>query len=360
MIAATVVSALACAGVVYQLVTAVTAGRAAPAAAPSGVPPAVTVLKPLHGDEPRLADNLATFRHQDYPAPVQIVGGVQDADDAAIAVAGGALELVVDGTRHGRNAKISNLINMMAAAKHDVLVLSDSDMAVAPDYLRQVVAALQQPGVGAVTCFYCGRGDAGAWSRLAALGIDTGYLPSGLFATRLGLAQPCMGSTIALTRATLDRIGGFAQVADVLADDYALGEAVRGLGLRVAVAPPILVHACAEDSFAAVVAHELRWNVTIFRLQPLGFIGLALLNPLPIALLGGWWPMIVAALAARLAVALRVRRLAGGSPAPLWWLPARDLLGFALFVLTFARKSVDWRGARLGVTAAGGLTNEGQ
>ena len=292
---------------------------------------------------------------------MQIVAGVQDEADAAIAaVASLGLDLVVDGTRHGGNAKVSNLINMMAAATHDVLVLSDSDMAVGPGYLAQVVAALAEPGVGAVTCFYSGRGDAGLWSRFAALAIDTGFLPAGLFAARLGLAQPCMGSTIALTRDTLARIGGFARVADVLADDYALGEAVRALGLRVVVAPPILVHANTEDSLAALVAHELRWNVTVFRLSPWGFVGLGLLNPLPFALLSGSGIAIAAAVLARCAVALRIRGLTGVSPAPLWLLPLRDLLGFGLFVATFFRQSVDWRGSRLGVTPAGDIANEGQ
>lgn len=353
-------AALALAGCAYQLLTALTA-RAPRAAPPLAEYPPVTILKPLHGAEPRLRDNLATFLAQDYPAPVQMVCGVQDAGDVAItAVAGLGIDLVVDSARHGSNAKVSNLINMMAAARHDVLVLSDSDMGVRPDYLAQVVAALQQPGVGAVTCFYGGRGDAGPWSRLAALGIDTGYLLSGLFAARFGLAQPCMGSTIALTRDTLARIGGLARVANVLADDHALGEAVRAFGLKVVVAPPVLTHAGAEANLAALAAHELRWNVTVFRLSPWGFAGLGLLNPLPVALLSGSGLVVAAALASRLVVGLRVRAITGVSPAPLWWLPLRDILSYGLYVATFFRQSVDWRGARLSVTPGGGITNKGQ
>ncbi len=355
---------LAAAGTIYQLLTAVVAGR--PPAVPSALDsePAVTILKPLHGAEPRLSENLATFLAQDYGGTVQVVCGVQDSADPAIAeVAGLAVDLVVDPVRHGANAKVCNLINMMAAARHEVLVLSDSDMVAGPDWLRQVIAALGEPGVGAVTCFYTGRGDAGFWSRLAALGIATGFLPSGLFAARLGLATPCMGSTIALTRDTLARIGGFADLADVLADDYALGEAVRGLGLRVVVAPPVLVHACTETSFAALAAHELRWNVTVFRLSPWGFTGLGLLNPVPVACLAvvaaplAGLAVLLAAVAARWIVAAAVP---GPRAAPALWLPLRDILSFGLFLAMFFRQSVDWRGARLGVTRGGRVTDKGR
>lgn len=356
---------LAGAGTAYQLATAVVARRR-PAALPLlASEPAVTILKPLHGSEPRLATNLATFLAQDYGAEVQVVCGVQDPKDPAIdAVAGLPVDLVVDATRHGSNAKVSNLINMMAAAKHDVLVLSDSDMVAPSGYLSQVVATLAEPGVGVVTCFYTGRGDAGFWSRLAALAIEAGFLPSGLYASRLGLAQPCMGSTIALTRETLARIGGLDPVADVLADDYALGEAVVALGLRVAVAPPILVHACTEASLGELAAHELRWNITVFRVAPWGFAGLGLLNPVPVALLavlaapGPGAAMLVLALAARLVVAIAVVPLPRA--APLWWQPLRDVLSFGLFLATFFGQSVDWRGARLRVSRDGRVTDKGR
>jgi len=356
-------AALTLAGCAYQLLTALTTRRPRAAPALTEYPP-VTILKPLHGAEPRLRENLTTYLAQDYPAAVQVVCGVQDPyDPALLAIAGMAVSVVCDASRHGSNAKVSNLINMMAAAQHDVLVLSDSDIVVPSNYLRQVVAALAQPGVGAVTCFYRGRGDGNEWSRFAAYGIDTGYLPSGLFASRLGLAQPCMGSTIALTRETLAQIGGFDAVADVLADDYALGEAVRSLGLRVAVAPPIVIHAGTERGPRALIAHELRWNVTIFRLSPWGFAGLGLLSPIPISVLAwacGFPLVFLPAIFARAVVALRIRSLFRYAPVSIRWLPHRDLLSFVLFVATFFRQSVDWRGRTLGVTRSGRITNEGK
>jgi ceramide glucosyltransferase len=360
---------LAVVGLAYQCASAVAVWRTlGTPSTPPTEPVAVTLLKPLHGIEPRLAANLGGFVVQDYPGPQQIVFGVSDADDAALATVAALraahpdadLETIVDGVRHGSNAKVSNLVNMMAAAKHDVLVVSDSDIAVGPDYLGRVVAALALPGVGAVTCLYHGRGDAGGWSRLAAQGISYGFLPSVVVGLRLRLAEPCMGSTIALTRATLDSIGGFAAFADILADDHAIGVAVRVPGLHVAVPAFTVAHGCVEPSLAAVLRHETRWNVTIRRLDPWGYVGNGLANPLPFALLASAvhpaaWPLIPAALAARMAVAAAVDTATRSRSAPWWWLPARDLLTFGLFIAGFLVQSVDWRGARLRVARDGSI-----
>ncbi len=249
---------------------------------------------------------------------------------------------------------------MMSAARHDVLVVSDSDIAVGPDYLARVVAALALPGVGAVTCLYHGRGDAGGWSRLAAQGISYGFLPSVVVGLRLGLAEPCMGSTIALTRATLDNIGGFAAFADILADDHAIGVAVRVPGLHVAVPAFTVAHGCVEPSLRALVRHETRWNVTIRRLDGWGYLGHGLANPLPFALLAtllhpAAWTLLPAALLARFAVAAAVDHATHSRPGPWWWLPARDILTFGLFIAGFLVQSVDWRGSRLRVARDGSI-----
>ena len=146
--------AMAAVGVVYWLAAAVFVRRALADSTPGPVDPVpVTILKPLHGAEPGLADNLATFARQDYGAPLQIVCGVQDPADPAKAIAEGLalprgvdLDVIVDPAVHGSNRKIANLINMMRQARHDLLIISDADIAVPPDYLKRVVAALSQPG----------------------------------------------------------------------------------------------------------------------------------------------------------------------------------------------------------------------
>ena len=370
---AAVLIAFAVAGIGYQFVSAFAVWRTiAPAAQPIwiGSAPSVTLLKPLYGAEPRLAANLGGFLNQDYGGSCQIVCGVSAGDDGAIgavetlrATSNADIALVVDGVRHGSNAKISNLVNMMAAAKHDVLVVSDSDIAVGPDYLARVVGALALPGIGAVTCLYHGRGDAGGWSKLAAQGISYGFLPAVVVGLRLGLAEPCMGSTIALRRETLDAIGGFEAFADILADDHAIGVAVRVPGLHVAVPPFTVAHGCVDPSLRALVRHELRWNVTIRRLDPFGYLGHGLVNPLPFAVAATLvhpvaWPLLPVALAARALVVAAVDRVTASRAAPYWWLPARDFLTFGLFIAGFRVQSVDWRGARLKVARDGSISGQ--
>ncbi len=360
------VAAIAWIGIAYTLLAAIVAGRwrgAAPVLPAD--PPGVTILKPLHGMVPGLADKLASFLRQDYPARVEMVCGVSDPADPAARVARaltGPVTLVADPRRHGANGKVSNLVNMAERAQGALIVMSDDDIDVAPDYLAHVAAAAAAPGVGCVSCLYTGRGDAGFWSRIAAAGISWQFLPGAMIGIAGGLADPCMGSTIALRRAVLDRIGGFASVADRLADDHAIGAAVRALGLTIAVPPMLVTHGCAETSLAALCAHELRWNVTVRDLALWRYAGSAITFPLVWALAavaGGAGPAVLGvALAARLALALRIDALAARRTAPLWTLPLRDLLGFALFAAAFFKTTVDWRGSRLSLTAGGRVAAE--
>ena len=322
--------------------------------------PSVTVLKPLYGPEPRLVENLASFLDQEYESPVQYLFGVQRPDDAAIQVVRDLkrdhpahdISVVIDPQNHGSNAKVCNLLNLSVHIANDIVVVSDSDMVVDRQYLARLVAALDEPRVGAVSCLYRGRGDLGLWSDLVAMGIDLHFLPSTLIGLGTGLASPCMGSTIAMRASTLAMIGGFRPVCDVLADDYAVGEAVRALGLRVAVSRKLIEHACAESSPAALVRHELRWGATIAGIDPGGYAGSVVLHPfvfalLALALLGGhpWtWFAIAFAFVARAAMFLKLGQRA---PWLLLLIPVRDLLSFGLFIATFFVRSVDWRGHRL-------------
>lgn len=357
-------------GVVFTVMAAFCVGRWKPggAAAPAdGM--TVTILKPLHGGEPALTANLQTFVDQDYAGRYEIICGVQDQDDRAI-VAVRALRdpfqrvrLCVDPRSHGANGKISNLINMMGGTNEDLIVLSDSDIAVAPDYLSRIAAAMAEPGVGAVTCLYAGRGDAGGWSQLAAAGINYQFLPGVMVGIALKAASPCMGSTIALRRETLERIGGFSRFADTLADDHAIGAAVRVIGLTVAVPNMLVTHGCAETSLGALAAHELRWNATVRRLAPLGYAGSIIAHPLPLALLsvlvGGGVAsvgLVVLALAARVLLAWRIDGLVGVRAVRLWVLSVRDVLSFGLFVATFFVRSIDWRGRRFRLEAHGRMS----
>lgn len=367
-------SLLGLVGCFVTIATLVAVGRYARRPDAPALPayPAVTILKPLYGDEPGLEVSLASFCAQDYPAPVEVVFGVQRPDDPALAVARRvvarhrkvATRIVVDGRRHGANGKVSNLVNMAAAIRHELVVLADSDMRVAPDYLRKIAEALAVPGTGLVTCLYRGVPIGPLASRLTAAGIDFQFLPNVLFGLTLGLAKPCFGSTVALRGETLRAIGGFAAFADILADDNAIGQAVRGLGLRVAVPRrPVLDHLCTAQNLGAAIRQDLRWSRTIRAVDPGGFAGSIVTNPLPLALIGWLFGgfglasgmLVLATLVCRGLLQHKVRMIAGAST-PLWLGPPRDCLSFAVFVASFRPGPVDWRNQKLAVDADGTLS----
>lgn len=359
---ALVFGALASIGIAYTLFAAwVVARLPDEPAAPVRAEP-VSLLKPLYGREPRLADNLQSFLDQDWNAPIQMVAGFQRLNDPGIAIVkdlDAPIDLVVDPESHGANAKISNLINMLPRAKHDLLVVSDSDMAVPPGYLHALAGALAEPGVGAVSCLYRGRGDRGDWSRVAAAGISYHFLPSVLVGLKLGLASPCMGSTIAMRRSTLEAIGGFRRFADDLADDYAVGDAVRAFGFRVAIPSMVLTHGCTERDFEELWRQELRWAATILRIDPAGALGSLVTYPVVWGIVTALFSpvsgliLLALALASRLWLKTRVDARVGVSTAPAWLLPLRDTLSFLVFLRAFFVRSVDWRGAKLTMASRG-------
>jgi ceramide glucosyltransferase len=367
---------LALFGAGYALAAAFLAGRFMRAEnAAVATYPAVTILKPLHLGEPGLSDNLESFFAQDYPGDIQIVFGVHDSNDPAIAVVE-ALQaryphldtvIVADGALHGSNAKVSNLINMLPAARHDILVLSDSDIVVTPRWLRHVTDALAQPDVGLVTCLYTGevvRGQNRIWSTLSAMGTTYDFLPNVMLGASLGLAEPCMGSTIALTRAMLDEIGGFMAFADYLADDYEMGRAVRARGHVLAIPAMGVGHTATESSARELFRHELRWTRTIRTVNPLGHLGTIITFGFPIALISAvlldfsWMSLAVVGLtlASRLFLKRRIDGIFGTYAGPYWLLPARDLLSFAVFLTSLFGETVHWRGSRFSVEPSGALS----
>jgi ceramide glucosyltransferase len=337
--------------------------------------PAILVLKPLCGAEPGLEAALESVMVQDYPGPVRIVFGVHDRADPAIPIAEKLIaahldawaQLVVDPALHGANRKISNLINMrrMAAATSgdEIVVLADSDVVVPPDYLRRLASELAPPGVGAVTCIYVGRPVAGFWSELSANAIDHHFMPNVALGMALGMAHPCFGPTIALRAETLDAIGGFETVADHLADDYRIGELVRGLGLETHVTSWTVEHLCTERTLSELFDHELRWARTIRLIDPAGFVGSGIVHALPFALIAwaclgfGLWPslLLIVTLAARIGLAMIVNGAANRKNDGLSLVPARDLLSFAVFLAALGSTSVSWRGRRFRIGREGDM-----
>lgn len=205
--------------------------------------------------------------------------GVQRADDPAIGIVQALCRrfprvdamLVVDPTPHGTNHKISNLINMFQDAKHDVLLVSDSDMHVAPDYLRRIAAAFAVPGTGLVTSLYVGKpAGRGVTAQLGAAYINQIFATGAVMARALG-RQDCLGATMALTRDTLRRIGGFAALSPYVADDGVLGRLVLATGQKITLAATVPATTVADSGFAALFRHELRWARTIRAMAPAAF-----------------------------------------------------------------------------------------
>ena len=335
--------------------------------------PPLTILKPLCGAEPSLYENLRSFCEQDYPE-FQIVFGVLDPSDAALSVLERLvaefpslpIDVVINSQQHGGNRKTSNLINLLAQAQHDVLVMADSDARVGPDYLKTVSAPLLDREVGLVTCIFRGIAIPRLWSRLGAMYINEWYMPSVLLARLFGHQGYVSGQTICLRRETLQAIGGLQAIADHLADDHQLGERVRGLGLRIVLShylPTVEHH---EASFHSLHRHELRWMSTIRILRPRSFRLIFFTFSLPLAALGivlnaadpvfstAAWALFEFSVVARLTL-YGVYRLRDDRSllSDLWLVPVRDLLICWVWWRSFFTSRVTWRGREFDVDARG-------
>jgi ceramide glucosyltransferase len=327
----------------------------------------VTILKPLCGAEPETYECLRSFCDQAYPE-FQVVFGVSDPNDPVLPIVHRLqtefpqrhLAVAIDRRQHGSNRKVSNLINMMPLARHDLLVLSDSDVRVERDYLAKVAAPLHDAGVGVVTCAYRGRPRRGLWSLLGSLYVNEWFMPSVRVAAMAGSRSFAFGATIAIRRHVLASIGGFESIANQLADDYRLGELTRRRGLRTVLSEVVVEVSVAERSFADLVRHELRWLRTIRALRPIGYRFTFITFGMPVAILGallaGGAPPVLVMVAvtaiARIMLHLSMRE-PGSSPRQLAVLPLRDALNLGLWVWSFVTRHVHWREVRYFVARDG-------
>jgi ceramide glucosyltransferase len=331
--------------------------------------PPITVLKPLHGDEPNLYEHLASACRQEYPR-YQIVFGAADPQDPALDAArrvqrdfpGCDVTIVAGEARPARNPKIGNLLGMLPYAKYDVLAIADSDMSAGPQWLRSVAQTFGGARTGAVTCLYGATPDAGIVSKLAAMFVNEQFSPSVLAATALEPLSYCFGATMAVTREVLRGIGGLEALADHLADDYRLGALVREAGYRVELAPYVLHTGVARCDAAALLSREVRWARTIRGARPAGYAGSILENVLLwgalAAALCDSAPTSVAVLSAAVCLRLLLHREApkvfsirpGGDA---WLIPLRDALSAGVWIAGLSGRRVGWRGMNLSVEAGG-------
>jgi ceramide glucosyltransferase len=328
---------------------------------PEGPLPPVTLMKPLKGHDRELYDNLASFCAQDYPE-LQVIFCVADAQDPALHVVDALkadfpeldIETVVSGRKTGCNPKISNLANGYSKVKHDLLMISDSDIRVRPDFLRRAVAPMADPKMGLVTCFYRALDTRGLWGKLEALAINAYFLPQAALAAGFGM-KFAMGAAMLVRRSVFDEIGGFEHLADHIADDYSLGQAVQRAGHGVGYADTA-VDLLPEDWGAGdLIRHQIRESRTIRICQPGGYLGTIVLSgPALLAIhmgLSGSTPLSLAlafaGLGARAAAtqALLLRASGRGMPlSQLFLLPIAEILHLFYWVSGFSASQVLWRG----------------
>ena len=345
--------------------------RHAPPGDEEGAPQPVSVLKPLKGAEPELYDNLASFCRQDV-TDFEILFGVRDAEDPAVDVVrrlqrqwpNRSLRLFV-APDLGANPKTAIVHELCKRARHDLLVVSDSDIRVGPDYLRKVVGPLRDPSVGLVTCLYRARGVRHLPEALEALYIDFTFLPSvavGSFIPRIRMA---LGATIAVRRADLLRAGGYPAIADHLADDHALAAMLTRSGRTCRLSSYVVEHAGGSMTWRDLWQRGVRWARTIRSAEPRHYLGLPITFALPCATLllaasdgAAWaWSVLVGTLCLRMAVAGAIVVRIGDRTAWHWlpWLPVRDWLDVLLWCAGLVGSAVTWRGLSYRVRPDGTL-----
>lgn len=342
---------------------------------PSEMLPFVSILKPLYGAEPRLEENLASFFLQDYPA-FEIVFGLRNDSDPALAVVEClcarypqvAVKVVFSGEPQWPSAKVWSLDKMIARAASEYLVISDSDILVRPDFLRNVVPPLLTPANGLVTCLYRGVPAHDFWSRLEALGMSV-ELPSGvLIADMLEGMQFALGSVLAVRRDALDACGGIRCAAEYYSDDFVLGNRIHAAGYRVVLSHHRVAHVLCVQTFRETFATQTRWMQSTRYSRPKGHLGTGLTFAVPFGILG-----LVAAIALghpQLGAALFVWSIVNriiqsvvigyfvvGDRCALvraGLYPLRDLLGFAVWLASYCGgSSFRWRGELYRFTPGG-------
>lgn len=335
-----------------------------------GFTPPVTLLKPLQGADLETARCLRSWFEQNYEGAVQILFGVASEDDPVCDV---VRQLMIEHPRHdaqlifcskqlGANAKVSTLVHLERLARHETMIVSDADVLVPADFLRQLVLPLADSGVGLVHCFYRLVNPSGLAMRLEAFGVNADFWSQVLLAQALKPVDFALGAVMATSRAQLRQMGGFIALIDYLADDYQLGHRIAQRGARIALCPVVVECWSAPASWKEVWRHQLRWARTIRVCQP---------TPYFFSVLGDttFWSLLWAisqpvpavffiacgCVCARMLIAIYLegkmtRQLDLNSA---WIAPLKDLLRVSIWALSFLGNQVTWRGQRLRVRRGG-------
>jgi ceramide glucosyltransferase len=334
----------------------------------------VSLLKPLHGDEPGLEAHLASFFDQDYPA-FEIIFCARSASDPGLAAARRVAarfphipaQFLSTGEPTYINAKVSSLEQMHAAAQHDILIISDSDVRVARNYILEVAAPFADPNVGAVTCLYRGSADNGFWAKLEAAGMSVEMTAGVLTANLLEGMKFALGPTMAVRRRSVEAMGGFGVLGPFCSDDFLLGEKVAAQGQTVVLSHHVIDHIILNLSFAASLRHQTRWMKSTRFSRPLGHLGTALTFSLPFGILACLAAMalhrpvlglslLAYSIANRMVLAAFVGSLGVQERhllRTIFLYPLRDLLGFCCWAGSYAGSTILWRGRRYRLSRGG-------
>jgi ceramide glucosyltransferase len=342
--------------------------------------PAITLLKPLKGCDATTAESFRSWFDQNYPGQIQILFGVANADDPVCPIVHELIEknpgcdaqLVVCAESLGANGKVSTLIQLERLAKHPLILVSDADVRVPPDFLANIAAPLRDPQTGLVNCFYRLANPATAAMRCEAIAINADFWSQVLQSASLKPLDFALGAVMLTHRNLLEEIGGFSALAGCLADDYQLGHRIAENGHHIALCPVVVECWDAPTNWRGVWKHQLRWARTIRVCQPVPFFFSILSN-------ATLWPLLwllaasvlsktlCAPLAALVLLLMRIviaqnlqRRFspACNNLAPRWLVPVKDLLQAAVWLGAFLGNTVEWRGQKKRLRRDGTLVEE--
>jgi ceramide glucosyltransferase len=330
--------------------------------------PPMSLLKPLHGAEPELERCLESFFVQDYPG-YEILFAVRHANDPAVDVVNQwrtryphiPTKTILTGEPPYANAKVYSMEKMAEAARHRILVITDSDASVAPDYLQSMAREFASPRVGAVTNLYRGVSGRDLWSKMEALGMTTEFMSGVVVAERLEGMKFMLGPSMAVRTECLDAIGGFSAMKDYLADDFVLGNWADRAGWRVALSRHVINHHASNEGFTSTFIHRLRWNRSSRFSRPSGYLGQGFTYGMVWALLlflfsPAWWGFVLFVIVLRFLLAIQVGVYLLKDHAmwrSLWLLPLQDIFSFASWAGGFLGREIVWRSERYRLLSGG-------
>ena len=329
--------------------------------------PPVSLLKPVHGVDFASRINFESFCRQNYP-DYEILFCVNDMEDPAVPVIRQlmrdfpqcSIRLLSGAPKIGSNQKVNNLVSLAHEAKHEIIVQSDGDVRVSPDYLKNVVADFADPGVGVVSCFYRGVAEKNFWAEVEAVGAASDFFAGALVANLPGEVTFALGASVATTKTWLGKIGGYQALADLLADDYEIGNRVHRAGGKVLLSPEPVWTMYPAQTLKSFWEHQVRWARTVRLVRPASFFGLVVTHGLPWSILaaivapsaGVGTAYLGAYLAFRLAMAWVVGVWGVGDEVlrrKLWLVPVRDAIHFAVWLAGFGSNRVIWGGVQYAI-----------